>query len=108
MLRDSSDELLLVVVLSEQDATNTKDDGQDATQQDKVEEHARAPKDIICTDATSSASCLVPVLHDIVVGTEVTLAIPVWYIVVKASLVARRTCTGCVLRTTGIRTFVLM
>jgi hypothetical protein len=33
----SSDKLLLIVPLSEQDAANTKDDGQDAAQEDKIE-----------------------------------------------------------------------
>ena len=108
---NSSSELLLVVVLPEQDAANTKDDGQDAAQEDKVEQHARVVEDIIRTDLTRSPPRLVSVLHDIVVGAEVALAIPVRYIVVEASLVARRTGAGCVLRTTAVRTagsFVLM
>lgn len=107
----SSDKLLLFVPLSEQDAANTKDDGQDAAQKDEVEQHACGPKNIICTDASGSSSRLVPVLHNIVVSAEVTLSIPMRYIVVEASLVARRTGAGCVLRTTAIRTagsFMLM
>jgi hypothetical protein len=106
-----SDKLLLVVVLSEQDAANTKDDCQDTTQEDKVEQHACGAEDVICTDTSGSPSRLVSVLHDIVVGAEVALAIPVWYVVVEASLVARRTGARSVLGTTSIRTagsFVLM
>ena len=106
----SSDQLL-IIPLSEQDAANTKDDGQDTAQEDKIEQHACGPKNIICTNACGSSSRLVPVLHDIVVCAEVTLAIPMRYIVVEASLVAGRTGAGCVLRTTAIRTassFMLM
>jgi hypothetical protein len=106
-----SDKLLLVVVLSEQDAANTKDDCQDTAQKDKVKQHARGSEDIICTDTSGSPPRLVPVLHDIVVGAEVALTIPMWYVVVEASLVARRAGARRVLSTTGILTtgsFVLM
>jgi hypothetical protein len=106
-----SNKLLLVVVLPEQDAANTKDDGQDATQEDKVKQHARGSEDIICTDTSGSPPRLVPILHNIVVGAEVALAIPMRYVVVEASLVARGTGARSVLGTTGVLTtgsFMLM
>lgn len=95
----------------EQDATNTKDDGQDAAQEDKIEQHARVVEDIIRTDIDGSPPRLVSGLFDIVVGAEVAVAIPVRYIVVEASLVARGTSARCVLRTATIRaagSFMLM
>jgi hypothetical protein len=107
----SSDKLLLVVGFSEQDAANTKDDCQDATQKDKVEQHTRSAEDIICTDTSGSPSRLVSILHDIIMSAEMTFAIPMRYIIVEASLIARRTGTRCILRTTSIRTsssFMLM
>lgn len=91
--------LLLVVILSKQEATDTKDDCQHATQKDEVDEHARAPKDIVCSDTVGSPSGLVSILHDTVLSAEMTLTIKVGYIVVEASLVSRGTSARCVVRT---------
>lgn len=107
----SSSEFLLVITLLEQDAANTKDDGQDAAQEDKIEKHARVVEDVVRTDIDGSPPRLVPGLFDIVMCAEMAFAIPVRYVVVEASLVARGTSARCVLRTTTIRTagcFMLM
>jgi hypothetical protein len=89
--------LLLVVILPEQETTDTKDDCQYATQEKEIDQHARGPKDVVCGDSIGSPSSLVSILHDIVVSAEVTVTIKVRYIVVEASLVSRRTGARCVM-----------
>ena len=98
MVHLSRGNLFLLVILSKQEATDTKNDCQNAAQEDKVDQHAR-PKDIVCGDSIGSPSGLVPILHDIVLSTQVTITIKVRYIVVEASLVPRRAGTRSVLGT---------